>query len=48
MKTNRTWHLTHPMPKNPTIDKRIEWHIEHHKNCSCRQVPEKILEEIKK
>jgi hypothetical protein len=48
MKLNREWHLAHPMPKNPTQDQRIAWHIEHKKNCSCRGIPEKLYVEIKK
>jgi len=36
------------MPKNPSIDQRIKWHLEHQKNCSCRPIPEKLAEEMKK
>jgi len=36
------------MPKNPTIEQRIKWHLEHIKNCKCRPIPEKIIEEMKK
>lgn len=45
-KINKEWHLNHPMPKNATLDQRIEWHIEHAKHCSCREMPEKIRLEI--
>lgn len=48
MKINKKWHLEHPMPKNPTMDQRIEWHLEHQKNCSCRKIEGKVAEEIKK
>ena len=48
MKTNKEWHLKHRMPKSPTIEQRIEWHLAHQKNCSCREIPEKLLEEMKK
>jgi hypothetical protein len=48
MKLNKEWHSSHPMPKNPTIDQRIKWHIEHLKNCSCRDIPEKLKAEMKK
>jgi hypothetical protein len=34
------------MPKNPTLEQRIEWHLEHQKNCKCRPIPEKLLREI--
>ena len=48
MKINRTWHEHHKMPKNASLDQRIEWHLAHEKNCQCREMPEKLREEIKK
>jgi hypothetical protein len=46
MKINKEWHLNHKMLKNANREERVKWHIEHHKNCSCRPIPEKILELI--
>lgn len=40
------WHLAHKMPKNPTLEQRIEWHIEHARHCSCRKMPESIAKAI--
>lgn len=48
MKINAEWHKKNKMPKNPTIEQRIKWHLEHQKNCSCRPIPEKLLGEMKK
>jgi len=48
MNINKDWHLSNKMPKNPTIDQRIEWHLAHAKNCTCRPLHGKILEEINK
>jgi hypothetical protein len=48
MPINKEWHLKHRMPKNPTPEQRLEWHVEHQKNCSCRPLPGKLLEELKK
>lgn len=48
MKINKEWHLSHPMPKNATVEKRIEWHLEHHKKCDCREIPHSLMLEIKK
>ncbi|MFI5129153.1 MAG: hypothetical protein ACHQFX_04150 [Chitinophagales bacterium] len=48
MKLNKEWHLAHPMPKNPTEEQRIEWHIEHAKHCQCRKIPPKVKAEMKK
>jgi hypothetical protein len=46
MKLNKEWHLKNKMPKNPSFDERIKWHIDHSKNCSCREMPESIRKEI--
>jgi hypothetical protein len=35
------------MPKNPTIHDRIAWHIEHQKQCACRPIPARLIEEIR-
>jgi hypothetical protein len=48
MSINKDWHLSHRMPKNPTLDQRVVWHVEHARHCSCRPPTGKILEEIKK
>ena len=46
MSINKDWHLANKMPKNPTLDQRIKWHLDHSKNCDCRALDGKILEEI--
>jgi len=48
MKINKEWHLANKMPKNPTLNQRAEWHVEHARHCICRPLSGKILEEIKK
>jgi hypothetical protein len=48
MKINKEWHQNNLMPKKPTLDQRIAWHLEHSRECSCRVIPPKLLEEIKK
>lgn len=48
MKINSAWHAKNIMPKKPTLDDRVNWHLEHSKNCSCRPLEGKILDEIKK
>jgi hypothetical protein len=47
-KLNAEWHQQHRMPKNPTEEQRIAWHIEHAKHCACREMSEKLKAEIKK
>lgn len=39
---NREWHQLHKMPKNPTSEQRIAWHVEHAKHCRCRPIPEGV------
>ena len=48
MAINSKWHKENKMPKNPTLDQRVTWHLAHAKNCNCRPLGGKILEEIKK
>lgn len=45
-KLNREWHLAHKMPKNATLEQRIQWHTEHAKHCTCREMPASIAEAI--
>ncbi|HEX6925180.1 MAG TPA: hypothetical protein VF167_07100 [Longimicrobiaceae bacterium] len=39
---NAEWHRTHRMPKTPTLEQRLEWHLEHQEKCACRELPESI------
>jgi hypothetical protein len=46
---NAAWHKQHPMPENLSIQQRIDWHLEHSKNCGClTDIPEKLKVEMKK
>lgn len=47
-KFNKVWHQSHKMPKNATLQQRIDWHIEHAKQCGCRKMPDTIRKEINK
>lgn len=47
MKFNKYWQLQHPMQVNPTIEQKVEWHLAHQKNCSCRPIPAKLAAEMK-
>jgi hypothetical protein len=47
MAINREWHEKNKMPKNPTFEERVYWHIEHQKNCTCAPIPRKLAEEMK-
>jgi hypothetical protein len=44
---NAVWHQQHKMPKNATFEQRVAWHRDHIRNCKCRPVPKKLMEEMK-
>ena len=46
MKINKEWHLKNRMPKNPTFEQRMEWHIAHAASCACRQPSAKLKAQI--
>lgn len=39
---NKKWHENNPMPKNPTLSQKIQWHVDHARECACRPIPENI------
>lgn len=45
---NIDWHRAHQLPAKATLDQKVEWHVGHARNCNCRKLGGKILEEIKK
>ena len=46
-KINAEWHAAHPMPKNATLDQRVEWHLEHQRECHCREgLPKTVQAEL--
>lgn len=45
---NKEWHEKNKMPKNPTFEERMKWHIKHNQNCSCYPITEKLKKEIEK
>jgi hypothetical protein len=47
-KTNKAWHLKHPMPKNPTVEQRLAWHLKHAKACACRPMPPSLKARLRK
>lgn len=48
MKINTEWHTKNKIAQSANLDQRVKWHLEHTRHCSCRSVPEDILEEMKK
>jgi hypothetical protein len=39
---NADWHATHPMPRNPTLEQRLAWHLGHRRRCNCRPMPPRL------
>jgi two-component system sensor kinase FixL len=39
---NRAWHQKHKMPKNASLEERLNWHLAHQQQCACRAVPRKL------
>ena len=47
-KINAEWHRANRMPKNPTMDQRIAWHLAHARACGCREISGKLREEMER
>jgi hypothetical protein len=45
-KINKEWHLANKMPKNPTEEERLAWHIAHAQNCACREMPPALAKRV--
>jgi hypothetical protein len=48
MAINAEWHGQNKMPPNATFEQRVPWHLAHEQHCTCRPIPKKLLEEMKK
>jgi hypothetical protein len=48
MALNKAWHQENRMPPKATRAQRIQWHVAHAKNCSCREIPDSIRPEVEK
>jgi predicted flap endonuclease-1-like 5' DNA nuclease len=46
MSINASWHEAHPMPKNPSLQDRVAWHVEHTRECACRAMPDTVTKEL--
>jgi hypothetical protein len=45
---NTEWHAKHALPQNPTLDERVNWHMDHARRCPCLSNDEDILPELQK
>jgi hypothetical protein len=37
-KINAEWHNADRMPKNPTWEQRVDWHMRRRQSCACREM----------
>ena len=44
---NKEWHLANKMPKNASVEQRVEWHRAHLEHCGCRSAPPDVAKAIK-
>lgn len=47
-KVNREWHLAHVLGQHAPLDERVRWHLEHAKECACREIPPTVAAEIQR
>lgn len=40
------WHEANRMPKNPTLEERMQWHFQHNKHCQCYPMSAKLRGEL--
>jgi hypothetical protein len=45
---NREWHLAHKLDRHANMDERIDWHVNHAANCSCRPIPPTVIAEMER
>jgi hypothetical protein len=43
---NAEWHAANAMPKNPTVEQRVHWHLAHQTHCACRPIPPELASHI--
>lgn len=44
---NAAWHRKHPMPKNPSLEQRVDWHLAHADACGCRRMPPTVIKALR-
>jgi hypothetical protein len=44
---NEQWHKDHVLADGASMERRIEWHLEHHAACGCEEIPAPVQEAIR-
>ena len=47
MAINKEWHAHNKMPKKATTKEKIQWHLAHEKNCTCRVMSQTLRKKMK-
>ena len=45
---NAEWHDEHALGQGAPLDRRVQWHLEHARECGCRAVPRTVAEELER
>jgi hypothetical protein len=45
---NAEWHDVHVLGQGASMDRRVEWHLEHARECGCRAIPRTVVEELER
>lgn len=46
MKINRGWHQKNHLSKKATLSQKIQWHVDHTRECGCREIPKNIQQKL--
>jgi hypothetical protein len=41
--TDVEWHEANRLPRRASLDQRVHWHLEHARECDCREIPPGIV-----
>lgn len=47
MKINKLWHKKNPMPPKASLSQKMQWHVDHARECGCRPIPKNIEAKLK-
>ncbi len=50
MKINKSWHIKNKLSKKLSLGQKLQWHVDHARECGCRPIPlplQKIMKERK-
>lgn len=45
---NEEWHAAHVLGQGASLDRRVEWHVEHATACGCREIPATVVAELER